>query len=316
MTQFPYGNDLSKVSEWIGRWETPSNSWYVQYLGGAASLNDCEFHFLLHGMDNLVSAHCVLTGIGLGLPIGPKGFVSIPKTAKDIRDLVGGEVREDIDQAWSNSQLEGKLNQPIIPNADKPFQDRLAQSNIWETCFNLEEEKQYMHRTTATPFSLADLSEASCDVEVVSGSFVIIQWDKLSFSFPGDSNDSFPPIEMGSASAGFSMPGHTAGKYNCKWQVREWHNNFYNRCPFRKGGDNNIFTTNRFLLYLPPYTGYLFWTFEDYLEVFPDKSYPFWQGIFPQLNQSMEHFMDNEWAGSVGGWAGDLPQSYISEFAP
>ncbi|MBP8931915.1 MAG: hypothetical protein KBG46_11650, partial [Paracoccus sp.] len=64
MNSFPYGKDLKKVHEWIGQEDCPSNSWHIQYLGGAASLDDCEFHFLMHGMDNLVTAHCVLKGGG------------------------------------------------------------------------------------------------------------------------------------------------------------------------------------------------------------------------------------------------------------
>lgn len=307
MDTFPYGKDLAKVAEWIGQWDTPSNTWYIQYLGGSASLDDCEFHFLLHGMDNLVSAHCVLTGSGLGLPLGPKGMVSIPRKLNELKDTLGGEAKEDLEQVFKRRELIGKL--------DKPFVDRLAQASVWQSCFNLSEEKQYMQRTTAKPFSLADLSRTSCSVEVLSSSFIFVEWEKLSFSFPGDAEDALKPSEMGSASRVFKLPGHTAGKYFCKWRVVEWHNNFYSRCPFRKDGDKHIFTNNRFLLHLPPYTGYLFWTYEEYLSVFPDKSYPFWQGLFPQLNNSLEHFMDNLWAGDIGGWAGDLPASYIQEFS-
>jgi len=63
MTQFPYGNNLSKVSEWIGRWDTPFNSWYVQNLGGAASLDDlCNEAGRTHSMTE--SARPIVKAVG------------------------------------------------------------------------------------------------------------------------------------------------------------------------------------------------------------------------------------------------------------
>ena len=307
VNSFPYGKDLKKVHEWIGQEDCPSNSWHIQYLGGAASLDDCEFHFLMHGMDNLVTAHCVLKGGGLGLPIGPKG-ISIPRSMKDVSDTYSEETREDLDQIKDEDELREKISQPFL--------DRYANQSVWTRCYNLGEQKQYMTRTTRTPFSLADLRNAKTKVSVVATSVILVEWETLTFQFPRAEEDNLQPAEMGGGEAGFSMPGSTVGTYNCRWEIRDWYNNFYSRCPFRKDGERNRFTTNEFLHYLPPYTGYLFWSYKDYLKSYPDKSYPFWQGLFPQLNKSLEHFMDNDWAGETGGWAGDLPQSYIDEFGP
>ncbi|ABD55935.1 hypothetical protein [Jannaschia sp. CCS1] len=305
---FPYGNDLAQVEEWIGQRTSPSNTWHVQYLGGANSLDDCEFHFLMHGLDSLTTAHCVLTGGGMGLPFGPRGFVSIPRNTRDVRDMLSGEAREDLQQRFAAQQTEGRLNMPFV--------DRQAQSNVWARCYNLSEEKQFMTRTTRNPFSLDDLDGAQTQVEVLSSSFVVFQMMSLEFSFPGDEADGLQPATMGSAEMNLSLPGTTAGTYSCTWRVESWTNNFYSRCPFRKGGEQHRFTTNRFLHYLPPYTGYLFATREEYLQYFPDQSYPYWQDLFPQLNESAVHFLDNAWAGSVGGWAGPLPASYLEEYGP
>ena len=307
MNQFPYGKDLKKVHEWIGRDDCPSNSWHIQYLGGSASLDDCEFHFLFHGMDNLVSAHCVLTGGGLGIPIGVRG-VSLPRTVRDVRETLSDETKQDLEQRRADDET--------TQGVQKPFLDQVSNESVWNGCYYLGDQKQWMTRTTNTPFSLADLRGYPTRVEVVATSFVFVEFETLSFQFPRADEDNLQPSEMGGGEAGFSLPGSTVGIYQCKWQVRGWKNNFYLRCPFKHGGEKNVFTTNRFLHYLPPYTGYLYWTYDEYLAAYPDKSYPYWQGLFPQLNQSLEHFMDNEWAGKTGGWAGDLPQSYIDEFGP
>ncbi|WP_193743440.1 hypothetical protein [Tateyamaria sp. ANG-S1] len=306
--QFPYGNDLANVHKWIGQRETPSNNWHIQFLGGGNSLDDCELHFLLHGLDSLTTAYCVLTGRGLGLPFGPRGLVNIPRNTRDVQDMISDEIRNDFEETQQQALLEAQLA--------LPFLDQHAQSNIWAQCFNLSQEKQFMTRYTRTPFSLADLDGAQTEVEVVSSSFVLFQMISMEFSFPTDEQDGLSAVNMGSAEANLSMPGHTAGRYNCRWRIEHWYNNFYSRCPFRKDGDQHRFSSNRFLHYLPPFTGYLFRTRREYLKHFPEQSYPYWQDIFPQLNESAEHFLDNAWAGSVGGWAGPLPASYIREYGP
>jgi hypothetical protein len=305
--EFPYGNDLAKVKDWIGRFESRSNNWHIQFLGGANSMDDCELHFLLHGMDSLTSAHAVLTGSGLSLPITPKGF-DIPRTGRDVRKMISEEIREDHEQALDGTIMESNLS--------KPFLDNYAQSNVWKSCYNLEEEKQYMTRWTRNAFSLSDLSKTETEVNIVSGSVVIFEMMSIDFHLPGDESEGFTPTKMSSAESGLSTPGLTYGKYNCKWQIRSWKDNFYSRCPYRKGGDRGRFTGNRFLHYLPPYTGYLYRTREDYLRAFPQKDYPFWQDLFPQLNESVEHFMGDKWAGSDGGWIDDVPWSYIEEYGP
>lgn len=307
-SEFPYGNDLAKVRDWIGRFDSPSNRWHIQYLGGANSLDDCEFHFLLHGMDSLTSAHAVLTGSGLGLPIGPKGFVNLPKSGRDIGEMFSEEIREDHKQIFDGVLTENNLS--------KPFLDKQAQSMVWQSCYNLDEEKQYITRWTKNAFSLEDLSKSKTSVEVVSNSFVIFEMMSFDFHLPGDESDGLQPVNMGSAETSLSMPGSTVGKYSCGWQIRSWKDNFYSRCPYRKGGDRGRFTDNRFLHYLPPYTGYLYRTREDYIRAYPKQDYPFWQDLFPQLNESAEHFMNNDWAGSTGGWADDVPASYIREYGP
>lgn len=306
--RFPYGNDLENVQEWIGRRGSPSNTWHIQFLGGANSLDDCQFHFLLHGLDSLTTAYCTLEGGGLGAPLGPRGLIKIPRNTRDVRDMMSDEIREDLDQQIEGSAINRRLS--------LPFLDTQAQSSVWSRCYNLSEEKQFMTRTTRNPFSLDDLDGSSTKVEVVSSSLVLFQVMSLEFSFPGDVEDGLIPVNMGSSEVNLSVPGHSVGVYNCKWRVVSWENNFRNRCPFRKGGENHIFTNNRFLHYLPPYTGYLFATRKEYLKHFPNGDYPFWQDIFPQLNESVVHFLENDWAGSVGGWAGQLPASYISEYGP
>lgn len=306
---FPYGNDLAKVEQWIGRRESKSNAWHIQFLGGSNSLDDCEFHFLMHGLDSLTAAHCVLKGNGFGLPIGPRGFVSIPRNTRDVQQTIRNEITQDFQQNFEGDLLEGQIA--------TPFLDTQAQSNVWRQCYNLSQEKQFMTRTTVNAFSLAELQGSRSRVEVVSSSFVVFQMVDLEFSFPGDEEMGLLPVGMGSGEANLSMPGTTAGSYACTWEVRSWTNNFYNRCPFRKGGENHVFTNNGFLHFLPPYTGYLYRTREDYEAVHPEGDYPFWQDLFPQLNESMEHFMDTPWAGyRTGGWVGDLPASYIAEYGP
>jgi hypothetical protein len=307
-TEFPYGKNLAKVHEWIGQFDTPSNKWHIQFLGGTNSLDDCEFHFLLHGLDSLTSAHAVLKGSGLGLPIGLKGTVDIPRSGRDVKQMISDEIKEDYNQALSSAETERAIA--------KPFLDTQAQSNVWRSCYNMSEEKQFITRWTANSFSLSDLSNSSTTVEVVSSSFVVIEMMSLDFNFPGDRENGLRATNMGSAEAAISLPGSTVGKYNCKWEIRSWKNNFYARCPFRKDGDRARFTENRFLHYLPPYSGYLYRTREDYLRAYPKEDYPFWQDLFPQLNESVEHFMNSGWVGPAGGWINDVPESYIREYGP
>ncbi|MBL3563044.1 hypothetical protein [Rhodovulum sulfidophilum] len=195
-----------------------------------------------------------------------------------------------------------------------PFLDSISEPSVWNSCFNLTSEKRYLTRFPDAPFSLKDMDGASSSVEVVGASAIFVQWETISFALPKSEGDKFPPVEMGSASRGFALPGTSVGKYSCRWKVLEWKDSFYARRPYRKRGENSIFTSNIFPLHLPPYSGYLFRTRDEYIKFFPDRSYLFWQDLFPQINESLEHFMDNEWAGSVGGWVGDVPNSYIEEF--
>lgn len=150
-----------------------------------------------------------------------------------------------------------------------------------------------MTRFSDAPFSLKYMDGVSSSIEVVGASAIFVQWEAISFVLPESGGDEFPPAEMGAASRGFSLPGTSIGKYYCRCKVLEWKENFYARCPYRKGGENGIFTSNRFLLHLPSYSAYLFWTRDEYLKFFLDRSYPFWRDLFPQINESMEHFMGN-----------------------
>lgn len=188
MNQFPYGNDLKKVREWIGREESLSNTWHIQYLGGSASLDDCEFHFLLHGMDNLVSAHCVLTGRGLGLPIGPRG-VSLPRTVRDVREVISDEIKQDFEQQRESAETTNSIS--------RPFLDRVSNEAVWNGCYYLGDQRQWMTRTTETPFSLADLRDYRTRVEVVASSFIFVEFETLSFQFPRSEQDNLQPSEMG-----------------------------------------------------------------------------------------------------------------------
>ena len=146
---FPYGNDLNKPSDWLGRTSTKSREWMVAYDGSFAIV--CGYHsFIFFGLESLHIGivNLLNCGYSVSLPVGKllQQLGSTTKTAKRVDQLneVAGnskkvgdvaEMEAEQDKIGSGMQLYRRLQErtPTLINARVPF----SLDDLWGTSGNI-----------------------------------------------------------------------------------------------------------------------------------------------------------------------------------